>query len=168
MVFDYWRVLTDDRDRERSPLGYYQKMGNIHGSGGAFVAPGPDGAAPSPQLEAFREGLQITEAILYLQAALADPQRTAAIGPQLAAEAKAKIQILMDVMESNRRFRPDGAADVWPHVRRIYEIVSQVAAVAPLECDDSSSLSFHRSSFSGWPTRDPFQSESDLPGLHGL
>jgi hypothetical protein len=99
-------------------------FGNIHASGGAFVAPGPDGAAPSPQLEAFREGLQLTEAILHLRAALDDPKRSAAIEPEVADEAKAVIQILMDVMESNRRFRPAGTADVRPHIRRIYELVS--------------------------------------------
>jgi len=128
LTFDYWSVLTDDRDRLRSPLGFYVGFGNIHGSGGAFVAPGPDGAAASPQLEAFREGLQLAEAIVYLRAALADPQPSAAIKPEVADEATAVIQILMDVMESNRRFRPAGTADVWPHVRRIYELVSEVAS----------------------------------------
>jgi len=127
LVFDYWKVIGDEAGRRRTPLGAYQRMGNIHGSGGAFVAPGPNGAAPSPQLEAFREGLQITEAILHLRAALADPNRGAAIDLQLAAEARAVIQVLMDVMESNRRFRPAGTADVWPNVRRIYELASQIA-----------------------------------------
>ena len=92
-----------------------------------FVAPGPRGAAPSPQLEAFREGLQITETILHLRGALADPQHAASIDPAVAAEANAVIQILMDVMESNRRFRPAGTADVWPHVRRVYELAAEVA-----------------------------------------
>ena len=133
LTFDYWPVITDDRGRQRSPIGAYVGFGNIHPSGRAFVAPGPDGAAPSPQLEAFREGLQVTEAILYLRAALADEQRRAAIDPDIADEANATIQILMDVMESNRRFRPSGTADVWPHIRRIYEIVALVAA-----CDGTS------------------------------
>jgi len=128
MSFDSWSAITDDRGRRRTPIGCYVGFGNIHPSGGAFVAPGPDGAAPSPQLEAMREGLQITEAILRLRAALADPDRRAAIDPKLAAEAQAVIQTLMDVMESNRRFRPAGTADVRPYVRRIYEFVSDVAA----------------------------------------
>jgi len=120
--FDYWSVITDDRGRQRSPLGAYVGFGNIHGSGGAFVAPGPDGAAPSPQLEALREGLQVTEAILHLRAALADPARRAAIDPEMVTEAEAVIETLMDVMESNRRYRPAGTADVWHYVRRIYEL----------------------------------------------
>ncbi len=89
---------------------------------------GRGGAAPSPQLEAFREGLQIAEAVLHLRAALANPQRSETIQPEVGAQAEAVIQILMDVMESNRRFRPAGTADVWPHVRRIYELVSLVAS----------------------------------------
>lgn len=124
LTFDYWNVLTDNQGRQRSPLGFYVGFGNIHGSGGAFVAPGPDGAAPSPQLEALREGLQVTEAILYLRAALADPAHRAAIGADVAVEAEQTIQTLMDVMESNRRFRPAGTADVWPYIRRIYELAS--------------------------------------------
>lgn len=127
LTFDCWDVVSDDRGRQRSPNGLYVRMGNIHPSGRAFVAPGPDGAAASPQLEAFREGLQITEAILHLRAALAEPQRSATIDPDVADETQRVIQVLMDVMESNRRYRPAGTADVWPHVRRIYELASEVA-----------------------------------------
>ncbi len=130
LTFDYWSVLTDDRGRQRSPLGVYVGFGNIHGSGGAFVSPGPDGAAPSPQLEALREGLQVTEAILYLRAALADPARRTGIDPLVAAEAEDTIQTLMDVMESNRRYRPAGTADVRPYIRRVYELAAAVSAAA--------------------------------------
>ena len=119
------RAQTADGKR-RSPIRSYVSFGNIHPSGGPFVAPGPDGAAPSPQLEAFREGLQITEAVLHLRAALDDPSHKAAIKPELAAGAQAAIQVLMDVMESNRRVRPAGTADVWPLVRRIYRLVCEV------------------------------------------
>jgi hypothetical protein len=127
LSFDYWPVL-EVRDRQRSPVGVYVGFGNLHPSGGAFVAPGPDGAAPSPQLEAFREGLQLTEAILHLRAALKDPGRAAALRPGAAAETEALIQLLMDVMESNRRFRPAGTAHVWPYVRRVYELVTEATS----------------------------------------
>jgi hypothetical protein len=125
LTFDAW-ATAGDGDRRRSPLGAYVGFGNIHPSGGAFVAPAADGAAPSPQLEALREGLQVTEAALHLRAALADPKRTAALRPGLAAEAAASVQALLDVMESNRRLRPVGTADVWPLIRRVYELVSEV------------------------------------------
>jgi hypothetical protein len=77
-------------------------------------------------LEALREGLQTAEAILHLRAALDGPQKNAAT-PEARAEAESVIQTLMDVMESNRRFRPAGTADLRPHIRRIYELVSTVA-----------------------------------------
>jgi hypothetical protein len=130
LSFDNWSWPTADGKR-RSPIRSYASFGNIHPSGGPFVAPGPDGAAPSPQLEAFREGLQITEAILHLHAALADPQSKAAIEAGLADEVKATIQVLMDVMESNRRVRPAGTADVWPVVRRLYRLASEILPDKP-------------------------------------
>ena len=125
LSFDGWSWPTAD-GKQRRPIRSYVSFGNIHPSGGPFVSPGPDGAAPSPQIEAFREGLQITEAVLHLRAALADPRRKGAVRPELATEARATIQVLMDVMESNRRVRPAGTADVWPIVRRIYRFVWEV------------------------------------------
>ena len=125
LSFDSWSWPGGD-GRRRGPIRSYVGFGNIHPSGGPFVAPGPDGAAASPQLEAFREGLQITEAVLHLRAALTDPRRRAAVRPALAAEAESTIQVLMDVMESNRAVRPAGTADVWPIVRRVYELVSEI------------------------------------------
>jgi hypothetical protein len=124
LTFDAWSIAAGASGRLRRPIGLYAGYGNIHPSGSAFVAPGPDGAVASPQLEAFREGLQITEALLQLRAALADPEPSAGLKPDMAAVAEDAIQTLMDVMESNRRFRPAGTADVRPHVRRIYELVS--------------------------------------------
>lgn len=125
LSFDTWPWAADG-GKPRSPIRSYVGFGNIHPSGGPFVAPGPDGAAASPQLEAFREGLQITEAVLHLRAALDDPARKPAVPPALAAEARAAIQVLMDVMESNRRVRPAGTADVWAVARRVYQIASDV------------------------------------------
>jgi hypothetical protein len=126
LSFDGW-PCADASGRMRGPIRSYVSFGNIGPSGMTFVAPGPDGATATPQVEALREGLQITEAVLQLRAALADPQRSAAIKPDVAAEAKTAIQSLMDVMESNRRMRPGGAADMWPPVRRIYRLISEVA-----------------------------------------
>jgi hypothetical protein len=121
---------TQDDDATSAGASVSSEAANT-ASGGPFVAPGPDGAAPSPQLEAFREGLQITEAILHLHAALADPQSKAAIEAGLADEVKATIQVLMDVMESNRRVRPAGTADVWPVVRRLYRLASEILPDKP-------------------------------------
>jgi hypothetical protein len=124
LSFDGW-PWPDGNTKPRSPIRSYVGFGNIHASGAPFVAPGADGAAPSPQLEALREGLQITEAILQLRAALAGPQPKGAIAPDVAAEAKQVVQTLMDVMESNRRLPSGGAADIRPLVRRVYRLVAE-------------------------------------------
>jgi hypothetical protein len=123
LSFDGWAWM-DTGGKPRGPIRSYVGFGNIHPSGGPFVAPGADGAAPSPQLEALREGLQITEAILRLRA-LTDPQQNTAIKPELAAEAAAVVQALLDVMESNRRVHPGGSADARPLIRRLYQLVTE-------------------------------------------
>ena len=115
LSFDTWPWTGAD-GKWRGPIRSYVPFGNIHPSGPPFVAPGPDGAAASPQLEAFREGLQITEAVLRLRE-LTDPRRDA--------EAKAAAQALMDVLESNRRIRPAGTADLRPIIARIYQLVAE-------------------------------------------
>ncbi len=140
LSFDTWSWPAED-GRQRGPIRRYAPFGNIHPSGGPFVAPGPDGAAPSPQLRAFREGLQVTEAVLRLRAALADPERRAAAGQELADEAERAVQVLMDVMESNRAVRPAGTADVWPHVRRVYELAAEICPDAAPWPDRSQGLS---------------------------
>lgn len=117
LSFDTWGWETEGGKR-RGPIRSYVPFGNIHPSGGPFVVPGPDGAAPSPQVEVFREGLQITEAILRIRRAKLAADRAAAF--------EATVRDLMDVMESNRRVRPAGVADVWPLVRRIYAMAEEV------------------------------------------
>jgi hypothetical protein len=53
-------------------------LGNGRGTGGpndaqrALLAPGPDGAIATERFENFREGTEISEAIIYLEKALAD------------------------------------------------------------------------------------------------
>jgi hypothetical protein len=60
----------------KSESGRYYVPGNGRGTGGpndsilALLAPGPDGAISSERFEMMREGMQIAEAILYLQLAL--------------------------------------------------------------------------------------------------
>jgi len=56
----------------------YRPIGNGRGTGGpndgtlALLAPGPDGAVATERFEMLREGLQVAEAILFLQKAVED------------------------------------------------------------------------------------------------
>jgi hypothetical protein len=124
LSFDTW-PWAEAGGKSRGPIRSYVPFGNIHPSGGPFIAPGPDGADPSPQLEALREGLQVTEAVLRLRD-LTGPQG-GPVKPDAAGEAKAAVQALLDVLESNRRVRPAGTADVRPLVRRVYELVAEAS-----------------------------------------
>jgi hypothetical protein len=60
-----------------SGKGYFC-LGNGRGTGGpndaerAILAPGPDGPVPSERFENFREGVELAEAILFLEKALRD------------------------------------------------------------------------------------------------
>ena len=128
--FDHWTYTTPE-GTQRKTLAGYTNFGNITPHcPSAFVMPGPDGPAPTPQLEAFREGLQVTEAVLRLRAALADPQRKGSIKDELIAEATAAIQGLMDVMESNRRVHPSGVADAHWLINKVYALTAQVVGNA--------------------------------------
>jgi hypothetical protein len=63
----------------KNPKGAgYFCLGNGRGTGGpndaqrAVLAPGPDGPVPTERFENFREGVQIAEAILFLEKSLQD------------------------------------------------------------------------------------------------
>jgi hypothetical protein len=60
----------------KKPNGEYTTVGNGHGTGGpscgiqALLAPGPDGPIATERFEAFREGVELAEAVLFIQRAL--------------------------------------------------------------------------------------------------
>ncbi|HOX07282.1 MAG TPA: DUF6067 family protein [Planctomycetota bacterium] len=62
---------------KESGRGYYS-LGNGRGTGGpncsqrSLLAPGPDGAVATERFEWFREGTELSEAILFLESALAE------------------------------------------------------------------------------------------------
>ena len=63
--------------RKDSGKGFYM-LGNGRGTGGpgaathSLLAPGPDGAIATERFECFREGMELGEALLYLEQALLD------------------------------------------------------------------------------------------------
>ncbi len=54
-----------------------------------WLAPGPDGPIATVDLEMFREGVQECEARIFIERALADPEKRARLGEALAARAQA-------------------------------------------------------------------------------
>jgi len=79
----------------------------------------------------MREGMQITQVILQLRAAMNDPAHAARLKPEQIAEAKMNIQALMDVLESNRRMLPRGAAGTQRFTVRLVELLAAFERAAP-------------------------------------
>ncbi|HOX07821.1 MAG TPA: DUF6067 family protein [Planctomycetota bacterium] len=89
--------------------GYYM-LGCGRGTGGpndathAILAPGPDGAIATERFEALREGTEICEGLLYLEAALQDKK----IGGELAAKVNRYLDERADVFINNWYHRTVG------------------------------------------------------------
>lgn len=83
---EYWKVIRDNRGRragrsyERYPESSWRNLVIPE----ALMAPGPNGAMATNQMEALREGVQECEAIIVLEQALVDEGLKAQLGPDLA------------------------------------------------------------------------------------
>ena len=83
---DYWPVMKGPRGRAKSMSGRYVFWHSL-GLGQvvqAIVAPGAEGAVPTPRLHLMRESLQEAEARIFVQDALLDEDKTARLGDALA------------------------------------------------------------------------------------
>jgi hypothetical protein len=92
--------------------GGYYCLANGRGTGGpndaqrAILAPGPDGAVATERFEAFREGTELSEAVLYLEQALLDKK----IGGELAAKVN---RYLDERCEAFIKHWYDRAGSIW-------------------------------------------------------
>jgi Glycoside hydrolase 123, catalytic domain/Glycoside hydrolase 123 N-terminal domain len=80
---DFWPILVGDKRKKWVPMcTSYAAVGPVNNSM-AILSPGPDGAIFSERLEMFREGVQATEAIAFLQKAIVDKQIDAATAARI-------------------------------------------------------------------------------------
>jgi len=91
---DFWDVLKDKRGRNQGALpARYPESGwgqlNVSYGTRYLLAPGKNGAVASIRLEMLREGLQETEARIFLEKALLDAAGKAKLGAELAGRAQA-------------------------------------------------------------------------------
>lgn len=123
---DYWPFGTGEK--QRGVLAKYVGFGNIipHRTM-TLVAPGPDGAQTTVQVEMLREGIQLNEAAMFVKRALADKAQAAKLGEPLARQCRDAVQELVDVMESGRRLHPQCNADVQRPMRKVYDAVEAAA-----------------------------------------
>jgi hypothetical protein len=133
MGVDFWDVVRDRRGRNRgSLLGYYQPWGGFDmGRYGAkdLVAPGEDGAIPTVRFEMLRECLQENDARVFLEKALTDPTRRAAMGKDLARRAQEALDRRVRAVLATQRLGPrwfEGSG--WQaRSAQLYALVAEVA-----------------------------------------
>lgn len=86
---DFWPVDVDKRrSRKRGVFGRYPKANN-HGANVRWsvqyiLSPGENGPAISTRFEAMREGIQETEARIFLEKAISNPELKSKLGENLA------------------------------------------------------------------------------------
>jgi hypothetical protein len=100
---DYWPVLKNAHGQQvvtieaRYPRSFWRQIDMMVLS---FVPPGPEGALSTAKLEMMREGLQETEARIFIEDVLTDPGKSKKLPAELSAKAKA---VLTDRMAA---FKP--------------------------------------------------------------
>lgn len=126
---DYWPLKNEK--------GQWYNMGGTSALGPqcstrAILAPGPDGPVASERYEMFRKGVQIGEAMLYLQMALDENK----IGGDLATKVGKLLEDRLHMFESLRSEWGRGF-DVWvymsqvePQADRLFAACSEVAKAA--------------------------------------
>lgn len=95
MSADFWACLKDAKGQmtsglsARYPHTSWQQL-NLRQI--PYLAPGPDGAVPTVRFELMREGVQESEARIFIDEALLDKAKRAKLGEELAK----KLQVLLD------------------------------------------------------------------------
>jgi len=116
---DFWK-LPDSRGRLRRQLTAGGQF-SFNASVAWFLAPGPAGPVPTTRSEMFREGLQVREAMIYLQKALDDKKVGA--GPA------ARIAALLTGRAGNM-LRADGHREWRKNDDELFALCAEVAKAA--------------------------------------
>jgi hypothetical protein len=91
MGADFWHAVRDAKGQRRQTVtdryteAYWHNLNIYH----SFLAPGPDGPVTTSRYEVMREGTQMCEARIAIEAALLDPAVKAKLGDELAQRAQA-------------------------------------------------------------------------------
>jgi len=155
---DFWNVIAGVR-RTKPVLGRYPESSHWHGgrlrnSTPYVLAPGKDGPVATVRFEMLREGVQESEARIFIETALTNPALRARLGEELAARCQ---EILDERVQANRRAIEGGGryltwawfagSGVLERTRKLYAAAAKVAAIINTEGGDR-------------PTRKPEQSET--------
>ncbi len=125
---DYWQYTLPTRET-RKALNTYVHFGNIVGGDPrTMAAPGPNGPVATVQFEMLRQGLQETEAMLFIRRALHDEKTRRAIDDDLVRRCEEAMERLLCLLETGLRYSPQGGGDVHRHVEHLYEVTAELAA----------------------------------------
>lgn len=106
---------------------------------GAILAPGRNGPVATARFEAFREGLQETEARIFIEKALTNPELKNALGEELAARAQKELDDRCLAIEYSRHSEEGRiwyAQTALERTRRLYALAAEVAARLPRQHKD--------------------------------
>jgi len=105
MGLDYWPVTEDERGQKnmlsiqgRYPSSSWRQSDEMIS---CIVPPGPNGALSSSKLEMMREGLQETEARIFLESVLIDPAKKGKLPAALATRAQEVLDARVKALQMN-------------------------------------------------------------------
>ncbi len=110
----------------------------VHGSSGwgnlyrhkvrALSVPGTDGALPTVRFEMLREGLQDTEARIFLERALVNSETRQVLGEDLFAEVQALVATEWNVRNSQANEQFTAGTDWFDRLDRLYAVAALAQA----------------------------------------
>ncbi len=134
---DFWHVPPGEKAEagfRRITRGNWVQLSLGDRGVGAILAPGRNGPVATARFEAFREGLQETEARIFIEKALTNPELKNALGEDLAARAQKELDDRSLAIEHSRRSEEGRiwyAQTALERTRRLYALAAEVAAKLP-------------------------------------
>ncbi len=135
---DFWHVPPPGEKAEagfrRITRGNWVQLSLGDRGVGAILAPGREGPVATARFEAFREGLQETEARIFIEKALTNLELKNALGEDLAERAQKELDRRCLAIEHSRHSEEGRiwyAQTALERTRRLYALAAEVAAKLP-------------------------------------
>jgi len=142
---DFWKVLRNKKGRRwgtiiaRYPESDLKQL-SLFASVPAVLAPGPEGAVSTVRFEMMREGVQETEARIFIEKALLDPEKQRVLGEDLIRRCRTlldeRVKILVKTVEMRDKFWLPASTAHWlsfvssgweKRTELLYELAGEVA-----------------------------------------
>ncbi|MBI5726101.1 MAG: hypothetical protein HZA50_19230 [Planctomycetes bacterium] len=137
---DFWPTKgTGDTGREKNIMGRYGTnialdWNLMRSNPRAIAAPGPDGAIPTVRFEMLREGIQETEARIFIEKAITDPKISARVPPALAKKCHEMLdERLLNLLLGERSWQCYAGAGWQQRTAKLFNLAGEVAKTAGIE-----------------------------------